>query len=171
MFVEAEGPTALRPEMIRALAFSVTDRQVETSNGIERCTAALAAVWNGREGFVAVLLRSLDRPEVRRYVHPDPIHSLSEVHERIEEGVAFALSLGFELDGAEFRALGEEVQKTRLLRWNKLRKPRSGPRQLVTPPQPDSENADTGPAVLGRITLVRHGDDRPGLLAQLLSFF
>ena len=108
---------------------------------------------------------------MRRFVHPDPIRSLSEVHERWEEGVAFALSLGFELDGAEFRALGEEAQKTRFLRWNKLRKPRSGHQQLLTPPQPDSENADTGPAVLGRISLVRHGDDRPGLLAQLLSFF
>ncbi len=171
MFVEAEGPTALRSEMIRALAFSVTDRQVETSNGIERCAAALAAVWNGQEGFVAVLLRSLDRPKVRRFVYPDPIRSLSEVHERLEEGVAFALSLGFELDRAEFRALGEEVQKTRLRRWNKLRKLRSGRRQLATPPQPESENADTGPAVLGRVALVRHGDDRPGLLAQLLSFF
>ena len=171
MFVETEGPTALRLEMIRALAFSVMDRQVETSNGIERCTAALAAVWNGREGFVAVLLRSLDRPEVRRFVHPDPIRSLSEVHERLEEGVAFARSLGFELDRAEFRALGEDAQKTRLLRWNKLRKPRADPRQLATPPQPEPENGDTGPAVLGRIALVRHGDDRPGLLAQLLSFF
>ncbi len=171
MFVEVEGPTALRLEMIRALAFSVTDRQVETSNGIERCTAALAAVWNGQEGFVAVLLRSLDCPKVRRFVYPDPIRSLSEVHERLEEGVAFAQSLGFELDRAEFRALGEEAQKTRLRRWNKLRKLRSGPRQLATPPQPESENGDTGPAVLGRIALVRHGDDRPGLLAQLLSFF
>ncbi len=171
MFVETEGPTALRPEMIRALAFSVTDKQVETSNGIERCTAALAAVWNGQEGFVALLLRSLDRPKLRRFVYPDPIRSLSEVQERLEEGVAFALRLGFELDWAEFRALGEEAQKTRFLRWNKLRKLHSDPRQLATSPQPESENADTGPAVLGRVALVRHGDDRPGLLAQLLSFF
>ncbi len=171
MFVEVDDPTALRVEMIRSLAFSTSETEVETSHGIERCKAAVAAVWNGQEGFVAVLLRSLDRPEVRRFVHPDPIRSLSEVHERLEEGVAFARGLGFELDRAEFRALGEDAQKTRLLRWNKLRKPRADPRQLATPPQPESENGDTGPAVLGRIALVRHGDDRPGLLAQLLSFF
>ncbi len=172
--------------MIRWLAFSSSEQQVETSHGIERCKAALAAVWNGHEGFVAVLLHSLERPAVRRFTWPDPIRSLEELDLRLQEGLEFARSLGFAMDNAEFLALDEAEQKTRIRRWNELRKARSGekrprssePAALETPsqqlapqPQPQRDNADSGPAVLGRIALVRSGDDRPGLLAQLLSFF
>ncbi len=185
MFVEIDGPTALRSEMIRALAFSLGETQLETSKGIERCKAAVAAVWNGQEGFVAVLLRSLDHPAVRRFTFQEPIRSLDDVDQRLREGLEFAVSLGFEMDASEYLALGEEEQKKRTRRWNKLRKPRSGEkrarpnepaapeestRQLAVAAAPEPES-ESGPAVLGRIALVRHGDDRPGLLAQLLSFF
>ncbi len=180
MFVEVDGPTALRPEMVRALAFSVGEKQVETSNGIERCVAAVASVWNGQEGFVAVLLRSLDRPGVRRFTLPDPIRSIEQVDLRREEAMGFAADLGFVMDNGDFMTLDSAAQGARLRRWNELRKPRGASRsERATPdsraapqPQSEAENGESGRAVLGRIALVRHeGEEKPDRLARLLVFF
>jgi hypothetical protein len=123
MFLEVDGPTALRPEMVHALAFSTAEARVETSDGQERCVAAVAAVWNGRRGFVAVLLRFLDKALVRRFTFSDAIRSLEEMSIPLEEGMGFAGSLGFVMDGAEFMSLDPAQKQARLRRWNQLRKP------------------------------------------------
>ena len=195
MFLEVDGPTALRPAMVRALAFSTGETQVETSDGQERCVAAVAAVWNGRRGYVAVLLRFLDKPLVRRFAFSDAIRSLEEMSIPLEEGMGFAASLGFVMDPAEFLSLDPAQKQARLRRWNQLRKPISRPmyargaqgaapneragskpgaeRQAGAAPARPSVGEGARPAVLGRISLVRQGgaEERPNLLTQLLAFF
>ncbi len=177
MFLEVDGPTALRPEMVRALAFSAAEARVETSDGQERCVAAVAAVWNGRRGFVAVLLRFLDKSLVRRFTFSDAIRSLEEMSIPMEEGMGFAGSLGFVMDNAEFMSLDPAQKQARLRRWNQLRKPLPHPRyargaQGAAPARP-SAGEGARPAVLGRISLVRQGgaEEQPDLLTQLLAFF
>ena len=185
MFVEVDGPTALRPDMVHALSFSVSPTQVETSKGIERCAAAVGSVWSGSEGHVVFLLRSLERPDVRLFAFADPILSAEELARVMDEGLRFATSLGFLMERAEFRALDAEQKGERLRRWNDLRKPnksgaeqpspepapRSEARSEVATPEPDIKYSESGSAVVGRVALVRHGDDKPGPLAQLLAFF
>jgi hypothetical protein len=195
MFLEVDGPTALRPEMVRALAFSTGEARVETSDGQERCVAAVAAVWNGQRGYVAVLLRFLDKPLVRRFTFSDAIRALEEMSIPLEEGMGFAASLGFIMDGTEFMSLDPAQKRARLKRWNQLRKPLPSPMyerraQEAAPNEPEGSTPDAGPqagaaparpsagegarpAVLGRISLVRQGGagERPDLLTQLLAFF
>jgi hypothetical protein len=195
MFLEVNGPTALRPEMVRALAFSTDEARVETLDGRERCVAAVAAVWNGRRGYVAVLLRFLDKPLVRRFTFSEAIRALEEMSIPLEEGMGFAASLGFVMDGMEFMSLDPAQKQARLKRWNQLRKPLPSPMyerraQGAAPNEPAGSTPDAGPqataasatpsagegarpAVLGRISLVRQGgaEGRPDLLTQLLAFF
>ena len=66
MLAKADGPTALRAELIRALAFS--EGKVERAGSAEPVdsVAALAAVWNGRKGYVALLVRDVDPARIER---------------------------------------------------------------------------------------------------------
>ena len=84
--------------------------------------AALAGVWNGKKGYVAVLIRDLEPPAVERYVTDAALLTESMLDAAVEEGIAFAESLGFSLDAAEFASLGQDARDERLDRWNKLRK-------------------------------------------------
>lgn len=187
MFSRSDGPTALRADLVRALAFSIQQGELETpQGGTEPAVAALAAVWNGRKGFVALVLYRIASQNVERYVFADTIDGEKALGNAVEEGLAFAESFGFGMDSPDFMELDASQQEQRLRLWNKLRKPRTGiespvpartpqrPREhagdidpLATPtpvplpeprPQPRQEEpAPQGRAVLGRIELVRRG--------------
>jgi hypothetical protein len=200
MFSRSDGPTALRADLVRALAFSVQQCELETPQGAnEPAVAALAGVWNGRKGFVALVLYRIPSQSVERYVFADAIDSDDALSNAIEEGLAFAESFGFGMDAPEFLGLDLEQQEQRLRLWDKLRKPRPGiapqpeartpepakhagdidPAATPTPvpvadprAQPQPVAADPGRAVLGRIELVRRGSDESRIdpLIRLLSY-
>jgi len=182
MFVEKDGPTALRPELLRALSLSVEAIPVPSSTGLDRCCAALSGVWNGKRGYVAVLVRNLDVPEVRRFVNEEPIASESLLGSAVDAGLAFAESMGFTMDGHEFQGLGEAQQRERLGSWNEVRKTARRPRYLgpLTRPGPAApapgaaasaprapeprpvearDDGESGKAVLGRLSIVRRTED------------
>jgi hypothetical protein len=189
MFSRSDGPTALRADLVRALAFSVQQGELDLpQGGTEPAVAALAAVWNGRKGFVALVLYRITSQNVERYVFADTIDDEKALGHAVEEGLAFAESFGFGMDSPEFGALQAEQQEQRLRLWNKLRKPRAG---ITAPsparvPEPDRHTGDIDPdatptpeprtaaepaapqpeaasprerAVLGRIELVRRGSE------------
>jgi hypothetical protein len=201
MFSRSDGPTALRADLVRALAFSVQQCELESPDGSgEPAVAALAGVWNGRKGFVALVLYRIASQNVERYVFADAIDGEDTLGHAIEEGLAFAESFGFGMDAPEFLGLDIEQQEQRLRLWDKLRKPRPGitaqpeahtpehPQQhagdidpLATPTpvpapeprlQPQPLAAEAGRAVLGRIELVRRGSEESRLdpLTRLLSY-
>ena len=126
MFQESKGPTALRADIVRALAFSVNDVEVDGTSGAELSRAGLAAVWNGEHGYVAVLIRSLTRPVVRRFAFTNPLESLGELDLAIENGLGFAADLGFMMDAPVFSELPESQREERQKRWNWMRKPKAG---------------------------------------------
>jgi hypothetical protein len=200
MFSRSDGPTALRADLVRALAFSVQQCDLERpGGGTEPAVAAIAAVWNGRKGFVALVIYRIESQDVERYVFADAIDEEAALAHATEEGLAFAESFGFGMDVPEFMGLEVGQQEQRLRLWDKLRKPRLGisaaapPRapQVARPvagdidpdatptPIPTAEDhvsppaaeASAGRAVLGRIELVRRGSEtaRPDALTRLLS--
>jgi hypothetical protein len=128
MFSRSDGPTALRADLVRALAFSSQQCELPLAQGgaSEPAVAALAGVWNGRKGFVALVVYRIESQNVERYVFADPIENESGLDHAVEEGLAFAESFGFGMDAAEFTSLPVEQQEQRLRVWNKLRKPRQG---------------------------------------------
>ena len=73
MFTVADGPTAVRAELVRALSLSLNAIEPEGADLDGRFCAALAAVWNGKKGTVALLLRHLDEPVLRRHVFSGPL--------------------------------------------------------------------------------------------------
>ena len=173
MFREATGPTALRRELVQALTLSRSLAVIETAGGAEHCCAGLVAVWNGRKGFVAVLVRSLDDPRLRRWVYDDRLRDVDSVSTAVEAGMAFATSLGFEMDSPAFAELDTDEQSRRMDDWNDLRKLSRQPRMAL-----ESSGAADAPdvadehvaAALGRLSLVkRAGCGNP--LARLLSYF
>jgi hypothetical protein len=126
MFSKTDGPTALRADLVRALSFS-HDRIEQIRDGaMVASLAALAAVWNGRKGHVALLVRDVEPAAVERYVGSNPILSESDLDAAVEEGLAYAESLGFSMDSPEFVMLSGEAREERIYRWNKLRKIRPG---------------------------------------------
>jgi hypothetical protein len=132
MFSRSDGPTALRADLVRALAFSIQQGELDLpQGGVEPAVAALAAVWNGRKGFVALVLYRITSQNVERYVFADAIDDEKALGHAVEEGLAFAESFGFGMDSPEFAALEAEQQEQRLRLWNKLRKPRAG---IAAPP-------------------------------------
>ncbi len=139
MFQESQGPTALRADIVRTLAFSVNDVEVDGASGAELSRAGLAAVWNGKRGYVAVLIRSLTRPVVRRFAFTDPLESLNELDLAIENGLGFAADLGFMMDAPVFSELPGSQQEERQKRWNWLRKPKAG-----EPPAPNASSSAAG---------------------------
>jgi hypothetical protein len=185
MFVEKDGPTALRPELLRALSLSVEAIPVPSSTGLDRCCAALSGVWNGKRGYVAVLVRNLDVPEVRRFVNEEPIASESLLASAVDAGLAFAESMGFTMDGHAFQSLPEAQQRTRLQAWNEVRKTARRPRYLgpLTRPTPAApaatvpaaapapasvqaprapeprDDGQSGKSVLGRLSIERRTED------------
>jgi hypothetical protein len=139
MFSKTDGPTALRADLVRALSFS-HDRIDRLSDGATVASlAALAAVWNGRKGHVALIVRDVEPAAIERYVGSTPILSEADLDAVIEEGLAFAESLGFSMDAPEFVMLSTEAREERIYRWNKLRKIRSTSRA--------ASNEDSSPSV------------------------
>ena len=172
MFSLAEGATAIRSGMVRALAFSIEDARQQSGSGrSESVRGGLAAVWNGRAGQVIVVVRFVERGTVERYAWTEAIRSEAALAEAIKAGISCAENLGLEIDDPEFLALGPADRKDRLRRWNALRKPgkpRAGAKRQARPvaaqsrPEPRPEIAERGKAapargrtVLGRVAVVR----------------
>jgi hypothetical protein len=134
MLAKADGPTALRAELIRALAFS--EGKIERSDSAEPVdsVAALASVWNGRKGYVALLVRDVDPARIERWVTENTITSEEALANATEEAIGFAESLGFTMDNPEFTKLSAFERDQRMHRWNKLRKVRK-----PVEPEPDLE--------------------------------
>src|SRR5512136_1947138 len=124
MFSKSEGPTALRADLIRALSFSEAKLAREGVTDAVESVAALAAVWNGKKGYVAILVRDVEPPRVERYVTEAAITSPEALAEATQEAIAFAESLGFVMDALAFADLSEAERESRMQRWNKLRKVR-----------------------------------------------
>jgi len=122
MFAKSDGPTALRAELVRALAFSEGKIVQPGNDAMIESVAALAAVWNGRKGYVALLVRAVEPPGLERYVTENAITSPEALAAATEEAIAFAESLGFSMDAPTFAELSEVEREARMLRWNKLRK-------------------------------------------------
>jgi len=141
MFAKSDGPTALRADLVRALAFSEAKVERPGDAALVESVAALAAVWNGRKGYVALLVRDVEPPRIDRYVTEGAITSEQALEAATEEGIAFAESLGFQLDSPGFAELSEDAREARLHRWNKLRKIRK-------PNAPVASLGDTGELVL-----------------------
>jgi hypothetical protein len=149
MFSRSDGPTALRADLVRALAFSVQQSDLETLDGkSEPAVAALAGVWNGRKGFVALVVYRISSQTVERYVFSEAIHDEDELGSAVEEGLGFAESLGFGMDSPEFTTLDVEQQEQRLHLWNKLRKPRPG---IAAQPPLRAPQAEVPPAPVAPI--------------------
>jgi hypothetical protein len=147
-------------------------------------------VWNGKKGTVALLLRNVDKPILRRQVFSGPLTSSEAVASAVEEGIALAESMGFTMDPSEFPELDEPEQSERLGCWNDLRRVKNKVRHIkdakpaaparkkagatraaAREPQAAAE-APPGKAVLGRLELVRQDSSgRAGPLARLLSYF
>ena len=130
MFAKTDGPTALRADLVRALAFSDGKVEAPGDGAPVESVAALAAVWNGRKGYVALLVRVVEPPRLDRYVTENSITSPEALAVVTEEAIAFAESLGFAMDAHAFAELSEVEREARMQRWNKLRKLRkpTGPR-------------------------------------------
>jgi hypothetical protein len=194
MFSPMDGPTSLRQDMVWALAFSLLDSIVETTDGEGLAKAGMAAMWNGRKGEVVVLIRRIDPPAVARYRCSDPITCTADLETAIDSALGFAETLGFMLDNAAFRDLTEREQLDRLATWDGLRRVKrksrsSGGTSKKAPEEQaarekasplvemDLPNGDTTPesqAVLGKIALVRKGGAAGRSidpLGRLLSFF
>jgi hypothetical protein len=140
MFSKTDGPTALRADLLRALAFSAQPIERTVGGRTVGSVAALAGVWNGKKGYVAVLIRDIEPPAIERYVSDNALLTESMLDAAVEEGIAFAESLGFSLDAPEFAGLSAEQRDARLGRWNKLRKlrkPEPAPR-----PTPAAQELD-----------------------------
>ncbi len=172
MFTREDGPTALRADLIQGLSFSTRSEEISMAKGAgpERAVAGVASVWNGKSGFIAVLIRFLDPPHVDRYVYSEPLTTFGEFESVASKAVGFATQLGFKMDAPEFASLGPDRQEERLRQWNRIRKSRP----LKKPGAP-GELASTGgtSGVLGKVSLIRKGADPRRLepLGHLLSFF
>ncbi len=165
MFIKADGPTALHPDLVRSLSFANGQADVDTPEGTEPAIAALASVWNGKRGFVAVVLRFLKSPRVDRYVYSEAIASEATFKAATAEGLAFAEGLGFAMDASDFASLPPELRTRRLKNWNKLRKVRRA--------RPGTSEDESGKAVLGKIALERRrgGGRWTNPIERLLAFF
>jgi hypothetical protein len=178
MFSENPGPTALRRDLVLALSFATAEVSLEGRTGVERSLAALSGVWNGTKAYVAILIRCLDHPDVRRFTYSHPLHSPDDMWSAVEEGMAFIESMGFSMDPAEFMTLPEPIQEARLEAWDVLRKPSAETpvaqvsrrlSQVSTAPAAGAalDGAAPGGAVLGRVAVVRGSAlMRARLLAQ-----
>jgi hypothetical protein len=156
MFSQSDGPTALRADLVRALSLSVATASIPEGDAQSAC-AALSGVWNGRKGYVALLVRWIDAPLLRRYAYSEPLCSLESLLEAVDEGVGFAESMGFLMDPAEWVALAPEAQKRRLRMWNELRRLDCVPSLAE---QPAVRAVAPARQVLARIPVVSRPRDR-----------
>src|SRR5262245_9623371 len=122
MFAKSDGPTALRADLVRALSFSEAKVERASDGEMVESVAALASVWNGRKGYVALLVRDVEPPRIDRYVTEGAITSPEALAAATEEAIAFAESLGFMMDAPAFADLSDAERESRMQRWNKLRK-------------------------------------------------
>jgi hypothetical protein len=196
VFKEAEGPTALREDLVYSLSLSLGVCELETPEGFERCCGGLVGVWNGRKGFVSLLIRLADQPSIRRLVYAEPLTSAEELDEAIEAGMSFAETLGFTMDAPEFRGLEPDAQRQRLDAWTDLRKlsrepvafrdlpsrsdeadwdeEDTAPQQVPHATAEDDAATAEAPAILGKVSLVRKREGDEGFadpLVRLLSYF
>ena len=153
MFSKTDGPTALRADLVRLLSFSHERIERISAGATVTSVAALAGVWNGRKGHVALLLRDVEPSLIERYVGDTPISSEAALDAAVEEGIAFAESLGFSMDAAEFLTLTSEARDGRIYRWNKLRKVRQAspvaPAGSATPYVPELDVPEPPPPSSG----------------------
>ena len=148
MFAQANGPTALRPELIFALSLSLDEAELSLPAGDGPYCAALAAAWNGKKGTVAVLLRHLKEPIVIRHVFNGRLASEEAVNSAVDEGIAFAESLGFAMDHPAFRDIGARQQKQRLGAWNDLRRTKKRVRHLSARASKKDKASEPAPPVV-----------------------
>jgi hypothetical protein len=192
MFARCDGPTALRPDLVRALALSLQDSEVDMGNGPVHARAGVAAVWNGKKGLVVILVRIVEEGKLERYAFSDPILSEQELDDVVETALGFTESMGLLMGGPEFQTLDPGARETALRKWNTLRKgeappPEKAKRKKVAkvravkakpaPPPPESEAqtvVQEGRTVLGRVPVVRKRVDpqspKEGLGRVLASF-
>ncbi len=64
MFTKEDGPTALRAELLSGLSFSSYPEDVQIDDHSGSAVAGVSSVWNGSSGFVVVLIRFIDSPEL-----------------------------------------------------------------------------------------------------------
>jgi len=201
MFKEVDGPTALRVDLVHSLCFSMDVVEVEGPEGSGRFCAGIGAVWNGNKGYVAILLRHVSKPVLRRLMADQPFTSLQDLEAGVDESIAFVESMGFTMDHPEFESLGSDRRKLRLRCWNDIRKVDRELRHLEAEAErsvskrrkrkadkgkakaeaeaqaedtdeDSDEDSDDGKAVLGRLALVRKEESaRLHPLARLLSYF
>jgi hypothetical protein len=141
MFAKSDGPTALRADLVRALAFSEAKVARAKDGELIESVAALASVWNGRKGYVALLVRDVEPPRIDRYVTENAITSVETLAAATEEAVDFAESLGFQMDPGDFADLSEAERDSRIQRWNKLRKLRKPAASSAGSPAPEDSGA------------------------------
>jgi hypothetical protein len=153
MFSKTNGPTALRADLVRALSFSHGRIERLGAGATVSSLAALAGVWNGHKGHVALIVRGVEPALIERYVGSNPISSEADLDAVIEQGLAFAESLGFSMDAPEFLILSPEEREARIYRWNKLRKLRQAssvaPVDESSPSIPALEAQDLAQAPIG----------------------
>lgn len=123
MFARGEGPTALRPDLIRALAFSLEDAEVDLGRGPLQARAGLAGVWNGKKGLVVVLIRFVKDGQVERFSFAERITQTAEVDAAVQGALVFIEGMGMLMGGTEFTTLDAEAQEAALRRWQDLRAP------------------------------------------------
>lgn len=188
MFTAADGPTALRAELVRALCFSLSLERISEPDFEGDCCAAISAVWNGKKGYVAILVRQADPALLRRYVTPRSCRSESSLRETLDQAVEFLDGMGFSMDSHEFEGLSSAERENRLEEWNALRKLDRSPRcfgavESAATAEPDApepepapeperapEDGDAGKSVLGRLALVQKGSERLEPIVRLLSY-
>ena len=185
MFTAADGPTALRAELVRALCFSLSLERISEPGFEGDCCAAISAVWNGKKGYVAILVRQAEPPLLRRYVTAHSCRSESALRETLDKAVDFLEDMGLSMDSYEFEGLSSAERDNRLEEWNALRKLNRSPRCFgtvesaaapapVDRPEPEPERTpeegDAGKSVLGRLALVQKGSERLDPIARLLSY-
>ncbi len=151
-------------------ALSLSLNAVEVDGEGPFC-ALIAGAWNGKSGTVALLLRHMKEPKLRRFLFGGPLESEAAVHSAVDEGISFCTSMGFSLDHPAFSDIGERQQKQRMAIWKSIRRVKSRLRHLSSA-RPKRAEA-SGKTVLGRLKLVRqkNGGQRLEPLARLLSYF
>jgi hypothetical protein len=166
MFAQTDGPTALRSEWVRALSLSVGTAVLRRDGESRRACAALSGVWNGRKGYVALLVRWIEEPCLERFAYAEPLLTLESTLDAVEEGLGFAEGMGLAMDPAEFLELTPELQRRRLGIWDEVRKLDCVPSLVRAPLRP---SASRRRSVLARISVVSRS--RAGPEARLRAQF
>lgn len=156
MFSRRDGPTALVPNLVRAIAFSADDGVLETAEGNVRARAGIVAVWDGKLGQVLVLVRLLDHGHVDRFAFQRRISSEAALTNAIREAQAVAEQMGLPVDDPSFVDLDREERDRRLRYWNLLRRPSAPAAGASGSPAVDLPFEGSGDrSVLGRVRLVQ----------------